>query len=136
MKYNLFKIFKFSTISRKIDQIRYIYSRIYKIIKNIPTNTADLIKITLKNIFLKTNKFIRFLQRNFLKIFETLDIRRIYKYFDIRRYNFFKLSKNIGIKNYKNLTVYFITLLIPLLINRIIKIANKNIIIPSPISVA
>ena len=112
MKYNLFKIFKFSTISRKIDQIRYIYSRIYKIIKNIPTNTADLIKITLKNIFLKTNKFIRFLQRNFLKIFETLDIRRIYKYFDIRRYNFFKLSKNIGIKNYKNLTVYFITLLI------------------------
>ena len=98
MKYKDFKIFKFSTISRKIDQIRYIYSRIYKIIKNIPTNTADLIKITLKNIFLKTNKFIRFLQRNFLKIFETLDIRRIYKYFDIRRYNFFKLSKILALK--------------------------------------
>ena len=109
MKPNLFKIFKFSTISRKIHQIRYIYSRIYKIIKNIPVNTADLIKITLRNIFFKIKKFILFLKHYFLEIFAIFDIRgiqinKIYKYFDIRRYNFFKISKN--------LPLYFITFLV------------------------
>ena len=117
MKYNVLIIFKFSTISRLIDKLRYIYSRIYKTIKNIPTNTVNFINQYLRNIFFKINKFIRFLINDFLGIFRILDIRRlkpnkIYQFFNVRKYNFDKISKNVGVKKYKNLPTYFITLLI------------------------
>ena len=67
MKYNDFKIFKFSAISKIINLKRYNFSRIYN------------------NINLK--------RYNFFRIYRYLDIRRykfsrIYKYLEIRRYKY------------------------------------------------
>ena len=43
MKYSDFKIFKFSTILKKIDLVKDSFSRIFKKIKTIPENIADFL---------------------------------------------------------------------------------------------
>ena len=54
MKYDDFKIFKFSTISKKISRIRDSFSSIYKNIETISGYIADFINSG-KNIFYKNN---------------------------------------------------------------------------------
>ena len=103
MKYDDFKIFKFSTISKNINLIRDSYSRIYKKIKNITGNITDSLSYILKGIFsiihkrTKTipgniveflsyiskyifsgiSKSIKFIIYNFLKIYKLIDLRRL-----------------------------------------------------------
>ena len=120
MKYKNFKIFKFSTIYKKIDPIRYIYSRIYKNIKTIPVYYDVFFNLIKKNIFLKIIKFIKFIIRYFLSLFEylnfqKLDLKKSYKYLDIRRYNFYKIrrynfykiNRKIDLINFRHLKIYF-----------------------------
>ena len=117
MKYDDFKIFKFSTISKNINRIRDSFSRIYKKIKNITSNIADSLSYILKDIFsiihknTKTipgniaeflgyiskyifygiNKSIKFIIYNFLKIYKLINLRRL---------DFKKAYKYIDIKRY------------------------------------
>ena len=56
MKYNDFKIFKFSTISKNINLIKDSFSRIYKKIKNITRNIIDSLSYILKDIFSTIHK--------------------------------------------------------------------------------
>ena len=93
MKYNYFQIFKFSTISKNINRIKDSFSRIYKKIKNIPGNIADSLSYILKDIFFGIRKGTKFIIYNFLKICKltdprSLDFTKVYKYFNIKRYDF------------------------------------------------
>ena len=117
MKYNDFKIFKFSTISKNINLIRDSLSGIYKKIKNITGNIADSLSYILKGIFSGINKSIKFIIYNFLTIYKLIDLRkldfkRVYKYFDIKRYNFYRINKNINLTNYFFITTVFINYMI------------------------
>ena len=117
MKYIDFKIFKFSTILKNIDLIKDSFSRIFKKIKNIPSNIADSLSYTLKDIFSTINKSIKLIIHNLLKIFKFIDFRRInfkkvYKFFDIRRYDFYRINKKINPTNYKNVPLYFVAFVI------------------------
>ena len=121
MKYNDFKIFKFSTISKNINLIKDSFSRIFKKIKKIPSNITDSISYILKGIFsnihknTKTipdniaellsyiskyifygiNKSIKFIMYGFLKIYKLVDFRRL----DFR-------------KVYKYVPIYFVVFVI------------------------
>ena len=131
MKYDDFKIFKFSTISKKLNRIRDNFSGIYKNIRPILGYVVDiLIKIVeyivsgiyritqfIKHDFLKIYKRINFKAYNFSKIYRYFDIGRynfskIYRYFDIRRYNFSKIYRYFDIKRYKNVPIYFIGIVV------------------------
>ena len=117
MKYKDFKIFKFSTILKNIYIIKDSFSRIFKKIKNIPSNIADSLSYTLKDIFSTINKSIKLIIHNLLKIFKFIDLRRInfkkvYKFFDIRRYDFYRINKKINPTNYKYVPLYFVALII------------------------
>ena len=72
MKYNDFKIFKFSTILKIIDFRRYNFSRIYKNInfkeyKYIADDVANLVVSIAKYIFLGIHKSITFYRAQFCK---------------------------------------------------------------------
>ena len=96
MKYNDFKIFKFSTILKKINHIKDNFIKGYKDIKSIPSNIAEFFIPFLKSIYNGINKILKFLLRDLIKIFKSL-IENIYsffraiKYFNIRRYNYSKI---------------------------------------------
>ena len=112
MKYNYFKIFKFSTISKNISHIKDSFSRIYKKIKNTPGKLADSLSYILKDIFFGIRRKTKFITYNFLKIFElinprSLDFKKLYKYFNIKRYDFYRIDKKINFKKYKNVPIYF-----------------------------
>jgi len=113
MKYGNFKIFKFSTISKKIDPILDRFSAIHKSIKRIPDYITDFIKYNEKNILSGINKSIKFILYKVSGIYKLIDIRRldfkkIYKYLDIRRYDFYRIDKKINFINYKNSSIYFL----------------------------
>ena len=117
MKYKDFKIFKFSTISKNIDLIKDSFSRIFRKIKNIPSNIADSLGYTLKDIFSIIKKSVKLIIYSFLKIFKFIDLRRLnfkilYKYFDIKRYDFYRINKKINPTNYKYVPLYFVALII------------------------
>lgn len=117
MKYSDFKIFKFSTISKRIDHIRYSFSRIPKIIKTILRYVADFLSFIEKYIFSEIHKSIKFIIHYFSKIYNFMDLRRldfkkVYKYFDIRRYDYYRINKKINFANYKHLPIYFVTFVI------------------------
>ena len=117
MKYKDFKIFKFSTISKNIDLIKDSFSRIFRKIKNIPSNIADSLGYILKDIFSIINKSVKLIIYNFLKIFRFIDLRRfnfkkLYKYFDVKRYDFYSINKKINPTNYKYVPLYFVALII------------------------
>ncbi len=112
MKYNNFKIFKFSTISKNIRGIRDSFSRIYKKIKNIPDNINNFFIYFFKNIFSLIGKSFKFIIGELLEICKLVDLRRldyrkIFKFFDLRRYDFYKINKKITFRNYKNVPTYF-----------------------------
>ena len=117
MKFKDFKIFKFSTILKNIDPIKDSFLRIFKKIKNIPSNIADSLRYTLKDIFSTINKSIKLIIHNLLKIFKFIDLRsinfkKVYKFFDIRRYDFYRINKKINPTNYKNVPLYFVAFVI------------------------
>ena len=68
MKYDDFKIFKFSTISKNISRIRDSFSRIHKRIKTILSNIADFLSYILKYIFPEINKSIKSIFRDIFLI--------------------------------------------------------------------
>ena len=100
MKYQDFKIFKFSTISKMNNHIRDGFSRIEKNIKKVPNYVVNLFSYIIKYVFSGIYKGIKFTLRDFLKIYKYLDIRRfhfnfstIYKYLNIGRFNLTKVTK-------------------------------------------
>ena len=104
MKYIDFKIFKFSTISKNIDLIKDSFSRIFRKIKNIPSNIVDSLGYISKDTFSTINKSVKLIIYNFLKIFRFIDLRRfnfkkLYKYFDVKRYDFYSINKKINPTN-------------------------------------
>ena len=68
MKYDDFKIFKFSTILKNISRIRDSFSRIHKRIKTILSNIADFLSYILKYIFSEINKSIKSIFRDIFLI--------------------------------------------------------------------
>ena len=83
MKYIDFKRYKFSTITKKVNIIRY-----------------------------KFLKLIDFGRYNFRKIYKYFNFRKLNFYkldnFNFRRLNFYRLSKKINFKNYRYLPIYFV----------------------------
>ena len=118
MKYDDFKIFKFSTISKRINRIRGSFPKIHKSIKVIQGNIIDFFELIIKYIISEIYKSIKFIVRNsFSKIHKLTDFRRlnfnkVYKYLDIRRYDFYRIDKKIRFANYKYLPIYFIAFII------------------------
>ena len=68
MKYDDFKIFKFSTILKNISRIRDSFSRIHKRIKTTLGNIADFLSYILKYIFSEINKSIKSIFRDIFLI--------------------------------------------------------------------
>ena len=66
MKYDDFKIFKFSTISKNIDRIGDRLARIYKKIKIITNKTDKFLTFILKYTFSDIKKSIKFIINAFL----------------------------------------------------------------------
>ena len=117
MKYSDFKIFKFSTILKNINLIKDSFSRIFKKKKYIPSNIADSYSYILKDIFSNIHRIKKNIFGNIIKFFQSIDprklnFRKIYKYFDIRRYDFYRIKKTINRTSYKILPIYFVVLVI------------------------
>ena len=117
MKYKDFKIFKFSTIFKNISLIKDNFSRTFKKIKNIPSNIADSLSYILKDIFSNIHKNTKNILGNIVKFFKLIDLRRlnfkkIYKDFDIKSHDFYKINKKINFTGYKNLPTYFVVFII------------------------
>ena len=122
MKFNDFKIFKFSAILKIIDLRRHKFSRIYKNInfkkyKYILVYVADFVNSIIKHIFSRIHKSTNIIIRDF---------SRIYKNINFKKYNFSKIYKYLNIKKYKYVPVYvagtvvfaaFIYLNIPMFFN-------------------
>ena len=122
MKYDDYKIFKFSAILKIIDLKRRNFSRIYKNInfkryKYILVYFADFVNSIIKYIFSRIHKSTNFIRRNF---------SRIYKNINFKKYNFSKIYRYLNIKKYKYVPVYvagtvvfaaFIYLNIPMFFN-------------------
>ena len=116
MKYNDFKIFKFSTISKIIELRRYKFSKIYKNInfkryKHIPFYVADFVISIIKHIFSGIYKSLNLIRHNFSRIYTNINFKRynffkVYRYRDIRRYNFSKIYRYLDIRRYNFFKVY------------------------------
>mgnify|MGYP006086397079 CR=1 FL=1 len=127
MKYNYFKIFKFSTVTKKIDHISDSFLSINKKIKKIPfyvTNHLNLIyenillngkktiKYLLKYTLLNFNKVIKFIIYNFFKDYILSNIKKIsfnkpYRSINFRKYNFYTINKKI-----KDSLIYYVFFII------------------------
>ena len=127
MKYDDFKIFKFSTISKNINRIRDSFSRIYKKIKNItgniadslsyiskdtktiPGNIADSLSYILKDIFSIIHKNTKTISGNiveFLSYISKYIFSGINKSIKFIIYNFLKIYKLIDLRRLDFKKVY------------------------------
>jgi len=133
MKYDDFKIFKFSTILKIIDFRRYNFSRIYKNIdfrryKYILIYVANFFILIIKYIFFGILKSVNFIRYNFLRIYKNIDFKRhksnlvlaigsvvffikyifsrIYKISNLRRFNFSRIYKSFDPNRYNFLKIY------------------------------
>ena len=84
MKYDDFKIFKFSAILKIIDLKRHKFSRIYKNInfkryKYVLVYVTDFVNSIIKHIFSRIHKSINFIRRNFSRIYKNINFKK-YKY--------------------------------------------------------
>ena len=77
MKYVYFKIFKFSTISKKVKRIGDAFSRIYKNIEFIPGSVADFFRSIAKYFLLRVYKNIKGIQGNAADFFSSIIKRGI-----------------------------------------------------------
>ena len=117
MKYNDFKIFKFSTISKKISNIKDSFSTITKNTKAIPSYIKDFAIYLTKYIFYKINNSIKFVLHPFIKVYKKIDIKnldlnKVYRFFDLKRYNFYRVDKKINFSKLKNIPIYFTAFLL------------------------
>ena len=99
MKYGNFKIFKFSTISKRINRIRDGFPTIHKNIKNILGYVAYLFNYIIKYILSEINQSIKFVLRGSFSIIHK-NIKTISKYVTdffsyIIKYIFFKINQSI-----------------------------------------
>ena len=99
MKYGNFKIFKFSTISKRINRIRDSFPTIHKNIKNILGYVADFFSYIIKYIFSEINQSIKFILRGSFSIIHK-NTKTILKYIAgifsyIIKYIFFRINKII-----------------------------------------
>jgi len=112
MKYNYFKIFKFSTVTKKIDLIRdsflsinkkipiYATNYLNSIYEYILSNGIKTIKYLFKYILSNFNKIIKFIIYDFFKDYILSNIKKVsfkksYKSINRRKYNFYKINKKI-----------------------------------------
>ena len=106
MKFSGLKIFKFSTIIKKIniitDSISSVYKNIRRVFRNFVNTTTDTIKYILK----VPSKFFELID------LRELNFRKIYKFINFKNFNFFEITKKIKIFHYENLLSYFIFLVI------------------------
>ena len=121
MKYNDFKIFKFSTILKKINHTKDNFIKGCKDIKSIPSNIAEFFILLLKSIYDGINKILKFLLRDLLKIFKglienTYSFFRVIRYFNIKRYNYSKIYKFFVINKYKYVVIYISSFLLLLIL--------------------
>ena len=117
MKYNDFKIFKFSTISKKISNIKDSFSTITKNTKAIPSYIKDFAIYLTKYIFYKINNSIKFILHPFIKVYKKIDIKnldlnKVYRFLDLKRYNFYRIDKKINFSKLKNIPIYFTAFLL------------------------
>ena len=132
MKYDDFKIFKFSTITKIFDYKRYNFLRFYKNInfrryKYISIGITDFAIFTIKHIFSGIDKSFKFIKHHSFKIYRNIDFKkynffriyryselkrynlsRIYRYLDFRRYNFSRIYRYLNIKKYKYVPAYVV----------------------------
>ena len=99
MKYFNFKIFKYSTILKKIDHIIDGFSRKYKQIKSTPNQILDFF-----------GSFIKYIYSSFLKITKSTAnyLSKIYKHFDFRGGNLLRKLNRLKNINYKKIGIYFL----------------------------
>ena len=109
MKYINFKKYYFFTIKKKINIIKYNFKKYYffKIRKKI-----DIIKYNFKKYyFFKIRKKIDSMKYNFLyssKFFKA-NLKKFYRLFDLRKYNFYKINIKFNFKYNKYLPIYFLS---------------------------
>ena len=89
MKYDYFKIIKFSTILKKINRFKDKFSRIYENIESTLSSFTNVFGIISKFIFSKIK-----------------NVTKIYKYLDLRGYNYSKIYRSLNFKRYKYLPLY------------------------------
>ena len=110
MKYDDFKIFKFSTISKNINRIRDSFSRIHKRIKTILSNIADFLSYILKYIFSEINKSIKSIFRDIFLIInkniKTISNNIVDFLSYISKYIFSGINKSIKFIIYDFLKIY------------------------------
>ena len=133
MKYDDFKIFKLSTISKIVDIRRYNFSKIYKNInfrryKYILIKTAYFFTLITKYIFFGIYKSIHFISNYFLRIYKNIDFKRlkhnlvlaigsvvffvkyifsrIYKINNLRRFNFSRIYKINNLRRFNFSRIY------------------------------
>ena len=96
------KIFKLNTVIKRLNLIKDYILKIYKKnIREIQDYFFKFFPLALKNTIHGIKGTIKFLINYFTKIF---------KYFLNKNFNFFKIYKNINIKNYKKANIYFVTI--------------------------
>ena len=110
MKYDDFKIFKFSTILKNISRIRDSFSRIHKRIKTILSNIADFLSYILKYIFSEINKSIKSIFRDIFLIInkniKTISSNIVDFLSYILKYIFSGINKSIKFIIYDFLKIY------------------------------
>ena len=110
MKYDDFKIFKFSTILKNISRIRDSFSRIHKRIKTILSNIADFLSYILKYIFSEINKSIKSIFRDIFLIInkniKTISSNIVDFLSYISKYIFSGISKSVKFIIYDFLKIY------------------------------
>ena len=99
MKYDDFKVFKFSTISKRINHIRDSFPIIHKSIKNILGFVADFFSYIMKYIFSEIDQSIKLVLRGSFSIIRK-NIKTISEYVAdffsyIIKYIFFKINQSI-----------------------------------------
>ena len=112
MKYISFKRYNFSTIGKKINNIRSSFLRTFRF-ANLKFVKIDY-KKTLKLLDLRRYNFFKLLDLRRYNFFKLLDLRQynFLKLLDLRRYNFYRIDKKINFKSLKYLPIYFAALLI------------------------
>ena len=101
-----------------VDFLSYILKYIFSgINKNFKFMLRDVFPSIYKNIKIISGYIVNFLSYIFRAINKIVNLRRLgfkkfYKYFDIRKYDFYRINKKINLANYKYVPIYFIILLI------------------------
>ena len=111
MKYDDFKIFKFSTILKSINRAGHSFSRIYKKTKLIPSDIVNFFSKVVKYIFFIIHKGLKFIINDFTQIykkanFKIYDFFKIFRHFNFRRYSFSKIYRYLDVKKYIYVLAY------------------------------